>query len=96
MRLRDSSTTFLLIGLLGCAVWGGTEQSAPTTEASPDVVIPSAAAPPPQPPLVGKAKLTGDVVDYHGRPLAGALVTARDARLGWNVSVFTDGNGSFA
>jgi len=51
-----------------------------------------ATAPPPQNEL---AQLTGDVVDYHGRPLAGAMVTARDDRRAINVSVFTDGNGRY-
>jgi cysteine-rich repeat protein len=36
------------------------------------------------------------VNDYHGRPIAGAQVTARDDARAWNVSVFTDGNGHYA
>ena len=53
-------------------------------------VAPSPAAASPS-----QAVLTGDVVDYHGRPLAGAMVTARDRHRAFGVSVFTDGNGRY-
>jgi cysteine-rich repeat protein len=54
---------------------------------------------PPMPertPLDDPALLTGEIVDYHGRPLAGAMVTARDDKRAMSVSVFTDGHGHYA
>ncbi|MCH2169460.1 carboxypeptidase regulatory-like domain-containing protein [Myxococcota bacterium] len=46
-------------------------------------------------PPEGTAALTGDVVDYHGRPLGGAMITARDEQKSLSVSVFSDGNGHY-
>lgn len=64
-----------------------------SADAMPAAPTPTAAATSPLPASVGL--LTGEVVDYHGRPLAGAIVTAHDDAKGRNVSVFTDGNGHY-
>jgi cysteine-rich repeat protein len=83
-----------ILGLaLGCAAPFGCEQAA-QPPATPPVSAPPAAAAPEAPRV--RAALTGDVNDYHGRPIAGAQVTARDDARAWNVSVFTDGNGHYA
>ncbi len=86
-----TSRKLFLIGGLALALLGTGVvacEGAPEATPPPDV----AAAPVPAPVL---AKLTGDVLDYHGRPLAGAMVTAYDDVRGWNVSVYTDGYGHF-
>ena len=72
-----------------------TAPSAPNSVPAPGDPPPPAAAALRSPPAV-RARLTGDVVDYHGRSLAGATVTARDDAQGVSVSVFTDGNGHYA
>ncbi len=76
----------LLAGLLACSHPAPPESAEPSRPAD----LPSLA-------LAGdSAPLTGEVRDYHGRPLAGALVTASDDRLHRNVSIFTDGSGHYA
>lgn len=74
--------------LLGAALISACGSPAPRSAPGPAAPSP---APPPR-----LARLTGDIVDYHGRPLAGTMVTARDDERAINVSVFTDGNGRYA
>ena len=85
------SLTWLLTAVLATACGPEVQETAAVPEA-PESDIPSQpqAAQPTE-----SARLTGDVVDYHGRPLAGAMVTARDDRRALSVSVFTDGNGRY-
>ncbi|MBJ22706.1 MAG: hypothetical protein CL933_25120 [Deltaproteobacteria bacterium] len=70
--------------------------SGPSGPAPSDAKGPPAASLPATVPAARTALLTGDILDYHGRPLAGATVTARDEGRGMSVSVFTDGHGHYA
>jgi len=79
---------------LACVMAVGCQKAA-EAPAPPAVSATPAAAAAPEAARV-KAALTGEVTDYHGRPLSGVQVTARDDARAWNVSVFTDGNGHYA
>jgi cysteine-rich repeat protein len=85
-----------LLALLGAALVTACTDSEPPAAPVPPPAAEVAASPATVPASATKARLTGDVVDYHGRPLAGAMVTARDDGRAMNVSVFTDGNGHYA
>jgi cysteine-rich repeat protein len=97
MKVRRSIVAGALgLGLLagpGCQREGAAPTAAPATPAAAPAAAPGAGAPALP---TATARLTGDVVDYHDRALAGAQVTARDDLHAYNVSVFADGNGKYA
>ena len=78
-----------------CAAAIGCEKAPQRRQRRPRYRRLRAAAAAPEAPRA-RAALTGEVSDYHGRPLSGVQVTARDDARAWNVSVFTDGNGHYA
>jgi cysteine-rich repeat protein len=85
--------------IMGLGLWMAAAigcEKPPESPAPPPAVSAAPAAAPEADTPRSRAALTGEVTDYHGRPLGGALVTARDDARAWNVSVFTDGNGHYA
>src|SRR5262245_47014211 len=86
-----------LLGLL-CGALLGCQKAAEAPAPTPVSAPPPAAAAAPAAPAAPQARavLTGEVSDYHGRPMPGVQVTARNDAQAWNVSVFSDGNGHYA
>jgi cysteine-rich repeat protein len=91
-----SARARLATGALACAALLGAVACESTKGGSTSAPAQTAAAAPQASATAGPAAvISGTVVDYHDRPLGGALVTAYDDERGMNVSVFTDGAGHY-
>lgn len=82
-----------LLGAAACESVKGTSTAAPAEKTAGQPAAQSTAHASAVPGPTGV--ISGTVMDYHDRPLGGALVTAYDDEHGMNVSVFTDGTGHY-